>query len=112
MVEPLSLALFRHIGPTLSHQTLDLSSRGCDDGFGQHVCAFHCEAVERRMDVGRKRRRAKLTSYYKSMAKVGEEQPSSQDNYGQTGGGKEMASLARRSLASPCASCTRGSTWN
>jgi hypothetical protein len=41
-----------------------------------------------RMNVGRKRRRAKSTNHHKNTAEIGEEQPPSQDNYEQTSGGK------------------------
>jgi hypothetical protein len=43
---------------------------------------FIVRLSKERKNVGRKRRRAKLTNHHKSTAKVGEEQPPSQDNYG------------------------------
>ena len=59
------------------------------------------------MNVGRKRRRAKPTNHHKSTAEVGEEQPLSQDNYGQTGGGKGNGFFSEKVPRLACASCTQ-----
>jgi hypothetical protein len=61
---------------------------------------FIVRLSKERINVGRKRRRAKLINHHKSTTKVGEEQPPSQDNYGQTGVGKGNGFFSEKSLGS------------
>jgi hypothetical protein len=61
---------------------------------------FIVRLSKERMNVGRKRRWAKLTNHHKSTTKVGEEQPPSQDNYRQTGVGKGNGFFSEKSLGS------------